>query len=186
METIKRRYFFVKNYFKDYKIATGFRSSQFLIKKIVKELPDNLNIIIEQGAGDGVMTQAILKKLAPNGRLIVIEPNQYFLSLLKSINDPRIIIFEGLAQDFDYKKYLTEDKQADLIISSIPFYFLTEEERHGFCKNVHKNLSNNGQFIIFHQYRSIMKEVVAQHFKNVAVDYTIFNMFPCFIIKATK
>ena len=153
IETIAniKKKFFLHKFIDDYRVGAAFPSSYFLVKKVRSLLPNNMSIVIEQGAGNGVMTRELLKKISPDGKLFVIEQNQHFIDVLCTINDPRIVIVCGLAQDFDYKKYVGE-KSVDLVISSIPFSFLKEEERSTVCENAYRNLVDGGMFIIFHQY----------------------------------
>ena len=177
---------FIKNFLLDYKIAAFSRSSKFLVNKVSQGLSHNLNIIMEQGAGDGAMTMALLRKLSPTGKLILIEQNQEFIEQLRKIHDTRIIIFEGLIQDFDYKKYLLPGEKVDLVISSIPFSFLSKKEKEILCKNVYENLTPNGTFIIFHQYNTNVKNVLSNYFNNIKISFVARNVFPCFIISTKK
>ena len=177
---------FLNGLLKDYRVAAISPSSRFLIKKALAELRSPIHLAIEQGSGDGTMTKEILKKMAPNGTLILIEQNKEFLPALHALHDPRISIFEGLAQDFPYHTYLTAAQKVDVVISSIPFSFLTKPEREKVCKEAYDHLAPHGQFIIFHQYSTLMKEVVKKYFGAPNVTFILWNLFPCFIIKAKK
>ncbi len=175
----------VKSFIKDYKVAAFASSSKFLIKDVLKEVGSDLKIVVEQGAGDGVMSKEILKKLNKDGSLILVEQNKEFLSILKEIKDERVNVVPGMAQDFPYEKYLKGEK-ADLILSSIPFSFLEKKDREVIVKNACENLKPGGKFIIFHQYSFLMKEEIKKHFKNAKVKFEILNLFPCFIILGRK
>lgn len=144
-----------------------------------------MSVVVEQGAGNGVMTRALLKKIAPEGKLFVVEQNQHFIDTLSKISDPRIVIVRGFAQDFDYALHL-QGQPIDLIITSIPFSFLKEEERTFVCQSAYANLKNEGMFIIFHQYSLVMKKFVEKYFKNVYDIFFLWNIPPCSIIIAKK
>ncbi len=152
------------------------------MQSIVRKLPDNLDIIIEQGAGDGVMTKALLKKLSKKGKIVLIEQNKDFIKTLRKIDDPRIQIFEGMVQDFHYADYLAENEKADVIISSIPFSFLKKGERKTVVKNAAANLHKKGTFIVFHQYNVLMKDIMSDYFLKTKMSFVLRNLFPCFVI----
>lgn len=179
----KRR--FLRAFFDDLHVAAISPSSHFLVQKALKALPSPLNLVIEQGPGEGSLTKEILKKLSPNGRLFLIEQNKNFIPLLKALNDPRITIFEGLAQDFPYESLLPHT-EVDLIISSIPFSFLEKKEREEICAQAYAHLKKGGQCIIFHQYSTLMKQVIQKYFGTSNVTFVLWNVFPCFIIRAKK
>ncbi len=177
---------FLTKFFTDYKVAALSPSSHFLISKVLKELHTPLQCVVEHGAGDGSMTVAILKKLAPNGTLILVEQNNAFLHKLRTIRDARITVVDGLSQDFSYTNHLARGQKPDLIISSVPFSFLKKEEREKICHEANQHLAPGGEFIIFHQYSTLMKDVVKKYFGASNVTFILWNLFPCFIIKAKK
>ncbi len=180
-----RKKFFLQKFVDDYRVGAAFPSSYFLIKKVSRLLPNNMYMVVEQGAGNGVMTRELLKKIAPTGKLYIVEQNQNFIDILKTINDPRIVIVRGFAQDFNYEQNLL-GKKADLVITSIPFSFLTNTERDTVCNNAYNNLADGGMFIIFHQYSLTMKKTVEKYFKKVYDIFYLFNIPPCSIIVAKK
>ncbi len=175
---------FIENFLSDRNVGAFFRSSRFLVNAIAKRFPQKMDIAIEFGPGNGIMTRAILKKMPPHGKLIVVEQNEPFLKALAEINDPRLIVVRGLAQEFDYDAHLGSGEKADLIIASIPFSFLEKEERQLVCNEASRHLAQDGTFIIFHQFSTIMKEVMQQYFISVTSRLFLWNIFPCFIIKA--
>jgi phospholipid N-methyltransferase len=178
----------VKSFLKDYKVAAISSSSQILIKTVLKNIDSNLDIIIEQGAGDGILSKELLKKLTRKGRLILIEQNSEFIKILRELQkqDARIIIFEGLAQDFNYDKFLNHTEKADLIISSIPFSFLKHEDRNTVSEKAFENLKESGKFIIFHQYRKLMEKILQRHFTEIKTTFVLANVLPCFIFVSRK
>ena len=74
-------------------------SSKFLRNRMMS--PVNFHrssVIIELGAGNGVFTKEILKRMRPESRLFVFETNPSFFEKLSSeINDSRITIFHESA-----------------------------------------------------------------------------------------
>ncbi len=177
---------FIENFLSDRNVGAFFRSSRFLVNAIAKNFPKQMAIAIEFGPGNGIMTRAILKKMPPHGKLIAVEQNGSFLKALAEINDPRLLVVRGFAQEFDYRAHLGMEEKVDLIIASIPFSFLEKDERQYICKEASAHLTQEGTFIIFHQFSRLMKEVMQQYFASVQSRLFLWNIFPCFIIKAKK
>ncbi len=176
----------INSFLKDYKVAAIASSSKFLVKEVLKEIPDNLNIIIEHGSGDGVLSKHLLKKVKTDGKVFLVEQNQKFLDILNKIKNPQAHVFSGYAQDFDYKKNLGENKKVDLVVSSIPFFFLSEKDREDVVREAYKNLKSGGKLIVFHQYRLYVLPYLKKYFKDIKLKFVLRNLFPCFIIIATK
>ena len=176
---------FLKTLTSDFKVAAIASSSSYVVNQVINKINDDLKLIIEQGPGDGVMSKALLTKLAPNGSLILIESNTEFIQKLKKINDPRITIFHGTVQDF-YNKIDSNYPKADLIISSIPFSFVKKPEREAIIKKSFEMLTNSGSIIIFHQYSFLMSKYIKKYFKNVSIFFEPRNIMPCFGIIGKK
>ncbi len=91
------------NYFKFLKIALTdywgvamiMPSSQYAIRRILKQFKPEHRTVIELGAGDGVITKEILKALPSNGKVLAIEINHDFFTELKKIRDPRLEVWQG-------------------------------------------------------------------------------------------
>lgn len=49
-----------KIFLKDYRVVAFSYSSKTMIRKIMELIADKLDLIIEQSAGDGIMTKALL------------------------------------------------------------------------------------------------------------------------------
>jgi phospholipid N-methyltransferase len=185
MNEIYERAAFLKNAIFDREIGAMTMSSQYVVRRVIKRLPQPLMRVVEYGSGNGVMTRALLDHLSPDGTLVAIESNPLFVAELRRINDKRLTVISGKVQDalrVDGARLLG----ADAIVSSIPFSFLTPDERNAVVSDTHTLLAAGGSFIIFHQYSWLMAEVLAAKF---AETYTIFeprNILPCFILDARK
>ena len=185
METINERVKFFKNALFDQKIGAVARSSKFVVESVLKHVRKPLNLVIEHGAGDGAMTRALLTQLAPNGKLYAIESNHEFAKDLHMINDDRLNVYIGNAQEFHAENPL-QIYGADLIVSSIPFSFLRSQEREELIKYAYDSLLPEGIFIIFHQYSWLMFAPLKKIFPMVNISFEPRNLFPCFILEARK
>jgi phospholipid N-methyltransferase len=173
---------FLRTAVKDRDVGAVMSSSRYVVRQVLDHIVSPPRMVLEYGAGDGVMTQALLSALSLEGTLIAIESNPSFCQKLEQIQDSRLTVFQGTVQDF-FRGNLPEENQADLIVSSIPFSFLKPRERTRLIEQSAAALSETGQCIIFHQYSPLMKKYMHQSFDNVSVGFEIRNVLPCFIIR---
>ncbi len=178
---------FLKTALQDYKVGALTPSSNFVVKQIVKKLPHHSRAcIIEYGAGDGVITKALLEHMPPDGKLIAIEMNPHFITLLKKIRDPRLQIIDGdvlkICKDLSVLKL----PRIDAVISGIPFSFFNSNERHIIAKQTFQKLSEHGRFILY-QVSPLMFPYLKKYFKKkINLSLEVRNFPPYFIMVAEK
>lgn len=160
-------------------------SSDYVVEGVLKHISGPLETVVEYGPGDGVMTKAILKLLAPRGKLVVIESNSKFVMALREIHDSRVHIIEGDIRDV-IDSEMRYFKEVDLVLSSIPFSFLKPAERNEIIAKTYAILAPHGSCIIFHQYSTIIKKSLERYFNTVSVSFELRNIFPCFTLFAKK
>ena len=186
MEQLRERINFLKTFVFDKNVGAIMVSSRFVVQEIVKHLPKNVRTIIECGPGEGVVTRALLKRLSPEGKLIVIEANKVFASLLqKNIHDARLKIAQGNAQDMITHADTHGIGAVDVVVASIPFSFLTPSDRLRIVRDAHKLLRSGGRLIIFN-YSPLMYRPMKQIFGNAHISFELRNIPPCFIMIAEK
>jgi phospholipid N-methyltransferase len=185
MENIVKRTSFFKSALADPEIGAVSASSGYVISDVLRRLAKNPHLIVEYGPGDGVITRAMLRVLPPDARLVVVEPNAEFLSVLGEINDSRLTVIAGKAQDLSPEQ-LREFKNADAVVASIPFSFLTQEERSKVISDTYELLAPNGKLIVPHQYSWLMRKPLQQKFGFVSLSFKMRNFPPCFIMEARK
>ncbi len=152
MSGLRERIQFIKTFKSDKNVAAIVPSSKFVVRDVIKRFPKKINSVIECGPGEGVMTRAVLKRLDPAGKMLVIESNLQFTDILREIHDPRLLITEGRAQDMTGYAVNYQMENADLILASIPFSFLKPLERRQFVRDAYELLAPVGILIIFHHY----------------------------------
>lgn len=161
------------------------RSSRFVVRAVLKLIHGRkLDQIVEYGSGDGVMTVELLKHLSIKGRLLAVEVDPKFLKMLRKINDPRLVVIESTMENVARNLEEYGFDKVDLVISSVPFSYLSKPDREEISKLTKESLAPNGMFIIFHQYSSIMARPLRKFFSHVKVDFEPRNFLPCFIISA--
>lgn len=167
-------------------VGTLTRSSRFLCKGAIKHIDfQKADMIVELGAGDGVITEYILEAMHSNAQLLAFEVNGKFCDTLREINDQRLIVAEDSAEKIgDYLKSLGKEK-ADYIVSAIPFVALPKELGHNIINECHSVLRKGGLFIQVH-YSLLLKNLYESAFGNVDVNFVPLNVPPAFVLVSEK
>lgn len=159
-------------------------SSPFLVKKMLKPINfEKAQLIVELGAGTGIITKKILKKMGPNTSLLCFETNKILVKELKrKIKDPRLNVYSDSAEKFGrYLKRFGNDK-ADYVISGLPLVVLPKKIRDKIIQEILKNLHPKGLYIQF-QYSLTSLKLFKKIFREVRVDFTPANIPPAFVYK---
>jgi phosphatidylethanolamine/phosphatidyl-N-methylethanolamine N-methyltransferase len=179
---------YLREYISDKDVGALHPSSRFLVRRLIRCLrPESIRTIVELGPGPGIATRPILGLIRPGARYIAIEKNPAFLAALKSsIDDPRLRVVEGDA--CSVREILASEgvATADAVIASIPFSFLTKDQRAGLVDTIGSLLADDGDFVIFHQYTPKMRTLARNRFPYVRVQFEPRNIMPCFLIHCRK
>lgn len=185
MTTLRERAHFLKHAVLDPQVAAVTVSSRYVVNNVLRRIAKRIDLIIEYGPGQGVMTQALLPRLSSHGRLIAIESNHEFVTTLARIRDPRIEVIQGNVQDVIPALKKRGISDADLVVSSIPFSFIKTADRIKIIKDTHDLLGSQGSFIVY-QYSPLMYKPLKQFFTNVSLTFEPRNFLPYFIMHAKK
>lgn len=154
-------------------------SSRFMERRIVKtsEL-SSAKLAIELGPGTGGTTRALLRNMAPDAKLLAIEINPDFCSLLRShIQDPRLIVHHGSATEIP--KILAEHgfDAPDVILSGIPFSTMEKQLGTDILRSARESLKPGGRFVAY-QFRDRVHTLGVKVFGRAQVQTEILNMPP--------
>jgi len=167
-------------------IGTVTPSSKYLCAKMVG-LSDLIGskCIVELGAGDGVMTSHILKRMPAGAMLFAFEINPKFCELMREIDDPRLIVVEDSAEHL--AKYINDHgfEQIDVVFSALPFVVLPDEVSQSIVQSCYDFLKPLGQFFQVH-YSLLEKNLYKRIFGNVNVSFQLLNIPPAFILTCSK
>ena len=109
-------------------VGTITRSSKYLCRGMIKPVDfDKAKVIVELGAGDGVITEHILKNMTKDCTLLAFEVNKKFCDQIRQIKDDRLIVIEDSAEKLGEYLEKYDLGEADYIISAIPFVAFPEE-----------------------------------------------------------
>lgn len=175
---------FLKKFLKEKKsVGAMTPSSIFLATKMLQRINfSEVEYIVELGPGTGIITEKIVSKMQNNTKLIVVELDEYFYSLLiKKIQHPNVEIVLGSATDLP--EYLNERNisSVDVIISSLPLANFSSPLKSRILSICRTCLTNkSGRFIQF-QYTLRSHRLLKRVFSNVQVDFTLLNLPPAFV-----
>ncbi len=178
---------FLREGFKDMKTTGAVtRSSKALCQGMIKPVDfTNARLIIELGAGDGVITKHILKSMHKDCKLISFEVNPRFCAKLKEINDSRLIIAEDSAENIG--QYIQDLKREDVdyVISAIPFVTLPNELGYDIVGKCQKYLKKGGLFVQLH-YSFLVKKIYKDIFGDLSIKFVPWNIPPAFVFICEK
>jgi len=124
-------------------------SSRSLAKAMVAQVNlDVPGIIIELGAGTGVMTHALLQKGIPAERLIVIERDQHLHEVL-SAQFPGLNVLCEDAMNLEKVLAKMGISQVCAIVSSLPFITLPKPIGHVIQSQMAKVIGRDGNIVQF-------------------------------------
>jgi phospholipid N-methyltransferase len=184
-------FIYIKNFLRDKNIASITPTSSAGVKTVCSKIDFNReNLIVEYGPGTGVFTNYLLQKMGETSRLILIELNKNFNSILKKkLQDPRVVIVNESAENVLNTLRACAESQADYIISGIPFSFLDQDLKHRILYNTHRALKKGGKFLVYQtcfQTNNHLKVHLQKYFPEVDSRYMIANIPPLRIYEAKK
>lgn len=162
-------------------------SSRFLVDTLLAKVDwDKAEVIVEYGPGVGTITEAILRRMRPDGVLIVIEMNEDFVDYLQRyFYDPRLRIVKGSAADVDVVLRDLSLDGADYIISGIPYTVMPPEMRDVILRKSREALRPDGAFLIYQFTRSVLP-YLRQVFGGVRQDFEPLNILPARLFYCTR
>jgi len=180
-----KQLFFLKTALRDYRVGAVLPSTRHAMRGVLAELPRECRYVVEYGPGDGVSTRAILASLPQDGLLAAVERNPDFLPGLRAIADARLRLVLGDVRAISTQLHLLGLPRIDTVVSSIPFSFLSHEERDAIVRRTEEALATGGRFIVY-QYSPLMLRYLRKRFTRVRVRLEVRNLPPYFIMVAEK
>lgn len=167
-------------------VGTITRSSSFLCKEIVRQIEFTPGqILLELGAGDGVITRYLLDKMAPDARLIAFEVNPVFCEELKRLDDPRLIIVDQDAARMHEILGALNISTVDHVISAIPFVIFPELVALHIIQAAFEHMVPSGKFVQVH-YSLLAKKLYEKIFGSVRIRFVPLNIPPAFLLIMQK
>lgn len=162
-------------------------SSKFLTREIIRGIDfKNSNCIVELGPGLGTFTKPILRKSKPDAKLICFEINKKFCNYLESrINDRRLVLINAGAENISKNLGRLGIKNADCIVSGLPFRNFTDAKKRRILMEASKSLRKGGRFVLF-QYTNGLADMLESYFHTVERRFVPLNIPPSFVYICEK
>jgi len=108
---------------------------------------ETASLIVELGPGTGAITDAILPRMAPNARLVLVELNPALADRIAArYSDPRVRVVQGSAADL---VELVTPGTADVVVSGLPWTVMPAAVQGRILRAVDEVLRPDGQFTTF-------------------------------------
>lgn len=160
-------------------------SSPRLIERMLASIDwSAARTIVEYGPGTGVVTRAILARLAPGARLIAFETNPDFVAYLAAtIDDPRLTVIGGSAERVGMTLAAQAIDRIDAAVSSLPFSVMPGRVRTRILIATARVLAAGAPLVGF-QYSTRLLGELRRAFGQVTVRFEPRNWPPAFVFTA--
>ena len=160
-------------------IATA---SPTLVSKLVAHVDSGHRVVVELGAGTGVITSALFDKGIESQRLISIEIDKTLAAIAQKNLPQQVDVIVGDALNLD--TFFDED-QVDCIVCSLPLTFFSEQDLDKLFLGIRIVLKDRGIFIFYlyrtgvwiHRYKKVTNKV-GIYFPLVSQNKTIWQNLP--------
>ena len=131
-------------------IGSIISSSRFLECRVVETAGiRTAKTIVELGPGTGRTTRAILKAMAQRTKLLSIERNPYLHTLVKRIDDDRLIAHHGDANGLKKILSMYGLDAPEVLISGIPFSTMSFGSGSHIIETISSVLAPGGRFVAY-------------------------------------
>ncbi|WP_301860584.1 class I SAM-dependent methyltransferase [uncultured Megasphaera sp.] len=159
-------------------------SSHYLARTMLSRLPWNdLDTIVELGAGTGVFTEYIERHRKQNSTFLIIEQDPDMRACLQQ-RFPSAV-FGSHAENLSYLLKCCGRSQASCIISSLPFTVFPADLQHRILQQAAAVLSPGGEFTAI-QYSPFQYSLFHRYFPHIHVSFEVRNIPPSFIFHCKK
>ncbi len=169
------------------KVAYVLPSSKALVKRVLGKIDfERSRVFVEFGAGEGCYTRELVKRLAPDAKLLVFELDHHLAEHLRQQfeGDGRVLIYAQDAATFRDELQKLGFAEADYVLSGIPFSYLEPAKKKEILRAVHEGLTAEGQFIVYQVTPEL--KVHTRMFAAHEVEYFLPNIPPMFIVACHK
>lgn len=171
---------FGRNFFKHPRmLGSLIPSSRFLVNQLLSQVDwGQARVLLEYGPGVGTITAEILRRMRPDGTLVVIETNGDFVHFLRRVlPDGRLHVVHGSAADAGAVLGQLGLQHADYVISGIPYSTMPASTRDSILQTTRAVLHTKGTFLVYQFTRAVLP-YLRQVFGEVRQGFQPFNVLP--------
>jgi phospholipid N-methyltransferase len=186
-------FLYLNKLIKDKQIASIMPTSASGVRKVCRSIDfAGDHLYVEYGPAAGIFSRYILDKMTPGSKMVLIERNGSFVSILrKTFQDARVQIVHDSAERAEeiVSRIAGTGAGADYVLSGIPFSFFKPQVRSEIVRQTHRILGDNGKFLAyqtFFQQNGHLYDHMRDSFAAVRDDYCLWNVPPLRIYEAVK
>lgn len=143
---------------------------------------DQARVVVELGAGTGVYTEEVLKRLRPDARFLAFEVDPNLVSTLSErFDDSRLEVIGGSAENVE--RYLGGEK-VDVVVSGIPFTSLPGPVKKNIFEEITRILAPDGAMVAI-QYSMMVQKDLRRFFASVRRRFSPVNVPPAFLFRCS-
>jgi len=147
-------------------VASIVPSTRFLERRVAGCVQGRSGTVVELGPGTGGITRALLGSLSADARLVAIELNPTLAARVARIDDPRLVVHRGSAEELPDILRGLGCARADAVVSGLPFSTIGRRRAKRILDSVHRSLAPDGEFIAYH-VRGTLERLAGSRFDAI-------------------
>lgn len=159
-------------------VASVIPSSRRLERRVVGAArAAQAQVVVELGPGTGGITRALLAAMPRGSRLLAIERTAEFVERLRGVEDERIEVINTCASTIREELQERGIRNADAIVSGIPFSTLPEDLARTIGVSIADALAPGGRFVAY-QVVAAVAGYANPLLGAPTVEFELFNVPP--------
>lgn len=147
-------------------VASIVPSTRFLERRIARCVRGRSGVIVELGPGTGGVTRALLESVSASARLIAVELNPTLAARVGRIDDPRLVVHCGSAEELPAILRDHGCDRASAIVSGLPFSTIGRRHGRRILEAVERSLDPDGEFVAYH-VRGTLERLAGSRFETI-------------------
>ncbi|MDQ3721369.1 MAG: methyltransferase domain-containing protein [Actinomycetota bacterium] len=140
-------------------------------------------LIVEFGAGSGVYTRELLRRMGPDARLLAFEVDEQLVATLGAeVDDPRLELVTASAEEVESH---LDGGRVDILVSALPFTSLPTAVRRRVLDVSPGILAPQGVMLVL-QYSPLVQRDLERRFASVERRLSPLNVPPAFLFRCTE
>jgi len=143
---------------------------------------EHARLVVELGAGTGVHTRELLRRLGPDARLLAFEIDPGLSAALSAeIDDSRLSLLNASAEEVEGH---LDGAGVDVLVSALPFTSLPAAVRRRVLDTCQAILAPGAVMLVL-QYSPLIERELARRFASVERRLSPLNLPPAFLFRCT-